>query len=177
MADAMSLAKLPSEKLSAFNKRLKQACDDQPVTGAQILVIDGQPVGTIFSEIVEAEQEDVDEGVAEKVGEEIPAKPPVIVQVARARCDTDEGAVKTQEHLETLFSRANGEVVEILHGQGSVSGWVEGPDKKQAYVSTPVTFLLVSYIQDEDDAADGDDGEAEQNLESRLRRPATAEKT
>lgn len=175
MADAMTLAKLPTEKMSAFNARLRAACDQQPVTGAQILVPDGEPVVVLFSEMVEATKEDVDEGAAEKAGELIPEKDPVVVQVARMQCDTDKAATRTQEHMEVLFTRADGAVVEILNASGKRAGWLEGPDKRQHYVQVPVHYVLVSYLPDDDEGEgdDQDDGEAgdDADVEARLRRP------
>lgn len=174
MADAMTLSKLPGEKSGQFNKRLLDACNDQPVTSAQLLVVDGEPVVTLFSETIEATDEHVKEGEADERGEMIPAGDPIIVQVTRASCETDKDAALTQQRMETLYNRADGAVVEILDAVGFRAGWVEDKSGKSHWVQIPVTYLLVSYIagdEDEDEDAAGEQADDAANGADRLRRP------
>lgn len=166
MADAVSLARSPDEKISAFNKRLLEACQQSPVTDVQLIVVDGQPVVTLFSEVVEATEEDVEEAKADgdtdiKVGDTIPENPPISVQVARVACATPEAATKTHSHLETLYQRANGEVVKQIHATGSRFGFSETPDKKgTVWVEQVDTYVAVAYLNadaedQEDEAGEG----------------------
>lgn len=153
MAEAMTLPKVPSESISDYNKRLAFACNEQPVTDVSIIVVHGQPVVTIFCEMVEADQEDVDE--AKEDGEEIalgtliPSEPPLVVQVCAIDCSTVEAAVLSQKYMDRLYQRAAGGVTKTLNATGSIFGFVDTPDKKSIYCEQLVTYLLVAYFAEE----------------------------
>ncbi len=159
MADAMTLPKVPNETISEFNKRLVKACQVQPVTDAGLVVIHGQPVVTLFSEMVDADQKDVDEakedGEEIELGEPIPSEAPLVVQVCQLDCSTDDAAAKTQAYTERLYERAEGGVTKTLHASGSIFGFVEGPDKKSFYCEQPISYMAVAYFADQDEEDEG----------------------
>ncbi len=172
MADAMTLAKAPTETISAYNKRLREACGTQPVTEVSISVVDGQPFVTLFCEMVEADEEDVAEALAlgETIAlkEMIPEEDPLIAQVSRVDCTSDESARKTQAHTERLFERADGGVVKLLNATGPIYGWLESPDKKQHYCQQSVNYVLVAYLADSDGENDGEeDAKMERDLQKK----------
>jgi hypothetical protein len=178
MADASTLIKHPSEHMSAFNKRLAEACEKFEVTEVSLHVVDGQPAITLFSEILLATAEDVAEALDEdpdsdlKEGEEMPERPPVFVQVARIEVGNDEAAKKSQDRMEKLYDRAAGQVVKLLVATGVVYGYFTSPLKKEVYGEQSFTYnAVVAYIPDEDDE-DGDDGDEE--MEENLRGSAAS---
>lgn len=166
MADAMTIIKCPSEEIGAFNKRLLANCQSQPVTEVSLHVVHGQPVVTLFSEMVEADEEDVEEakeaGETLTLGELIPAEPPLLAQICLLRGDTDEFSGKTQKFTERLFIRADGDVVKVLHGEGSIFGFIEGADKKPFYAEQRVNYMLVAYLADSGE--ERDEGAADQQM-------------
>ena len=157
MADAFTLVKNPSETLGAFNKRLRKACGpDMPaVTEMSVCVVDGQPVVTLFSEMIEIEQADIDE--AKEAGEDplpvlgevVPEEEPIIVQVSKLNCTTDEEAMASQKFLDVLYQRADGNVTKQLQASGPIFGFLKGPDKAtDVYCQQVVTYAFVSYLRD-----------------------------
>ncbi len=184
MADAMTLAKTPKEPIKAFNRRLRSACSDEgnPVTSVDITVVDGEPVVTLFSEMVEATEEDVADaktaGEELKIDELIPDGDPVVAQVVMLSCATEEAATKTQEYTEKVYERADGGVRDIKYATGSRFGFVDDPNdrekekerRRQVYIQEQCQFMLVSYLADFDESDDkpGD----EQAMEAGLRAPA-----
>jgi hypothetical protein len=163
MADAITLIKAPVEKMQDFNIRLKQSCESQPVTDVSIVVIDGEPAVTLFSEVVEATQEDVDEakedGQEIKLGEMIPEQAPMMAQVTRVSAVDAQAAAKSQDRMERLYERAGGSVIKQLHAEGSRAGFMVIPDSKpeqKAWVTAPEHYMLVAYLP-----ADEESGEKE----------------
>jgi hypothetical protein len=184
MADAMTCAKSPDETMKQFNLRLREACSNKnnPVTNVSIIVTHGEPVVTLFSEVHEVTEEDVKEAADEgedplTLGELIPDNEPLIAQVVKVSCASPEEAIKTQRRLETLYERADGGVIELLHATGSRFGFVPLPGAKdpkdpreQVYVEEPVTYVLISYeVGDDDDEQDDSKGEAD--METAVRTP------
>lgn len=166
MADAMSLCKLPNETMGAFNQRLRAACgeDSNPVTGVMLLVIDGEPLVTLFSELKEASDKDVADAKAAgdtelRVGDDIPESEPLVAQVVRVSAADDKEATKSQQRLEVLYERADGGVVELLNASGKRG-------------MTDVTYILVSYLADDGEDEDEDDGEGE--MENGVRTPVSS---
>ncbi len=152
MADAVTVAKCPSEKIGDFNKRLRETCEAQPVTDTSIVIIHGQPVVTLFSEMIEADEEDVaaakEDGEELALGELIPSEDPLVAQVCAMDCSTDASAGKTQVYADRLFERSKGAVSKTLHASGHIFGFVEGPDKKTHYCQQEVGYMLVAYFAD-----------------------------
>ncbi len=174
MADALTIPKCPSEKVGDFNKRLKETCTMQPVTDASIVIVHGQPVITLFSEMVEADQEDVDaaaeDGEELKLGELIPSEDPLIVQVCSLDCSSDESAGKTQQYAERLFQRADGAVSKTLHATGRIFGFVEATDKKQHYCEQEISYMLVAYFAGVAEDEAGADDKADQRMAHELKK-------
>lgn len=179
MADAMTLAKVPSEKISLFNKRLIEACNIQPVTDVSLIVVHGQPVVTLFSEMVEADQEDVDEAKEDdeeiELGELIPSEAPLIVQVCMLDCSSDEATGLTQQHTERLYQRAKGGVTKTLHATGSIFGFVEAPapDKKAYYCEQTISYMLVASFAEEveEDVANAAKADAQMAKDLQKKKP------
>lgn len=169
MADARTFVKLPAEKMSDFNKRLLTACEEDEVTTVMLHVIDGEPVVTLFSEILIANEEDVAEALDDdpdstlKVGDELPEEPPVFVQVAKISCLSDELSKASQNRMETMYNRAGGQIVKLLKDSCSRFGFINHPDSKKDYYGEEViTYMaVVAYIPEEDE---GDDERMEANL-------------
>ncbi len=170
MADAVTMVKLPSESPSAFNKRLREACNMQAVTDASLSVVDGQPVVTLFSEMVAIEQKDIDEAQEAgdelpKLGEMVPEEDPIIAQVSKLSCVNDEEAAKSQAFMEKLYDRAQGNVVNLLYAVGSIFGFLKGPDGKDIYCEQAVNYALVSYVAEPDEGDQtGQDAKMDQTL-------------
>ncbi len=174
MADGMTLLKAPTENISAFNKRLKDACGIKPVTEVSLFVIDGEPLVTLFSELVEANEEDVAEakegGETLELGELIPEEAPMIAQVTRVECLNDDLALKSQQRTERLFERADGGVQKLLCASGTVPIWVTSPEKKTEHlVQQNVHYVLVAYLADGDDDGDGSKGDAKMERDLRAK--------
>ena len=163
MADGMTIIKAPEEQMSAFNKRLLLSCGEVPVTSVQMTIIDGQPSLTLFSEIVDAEQDDVEafaaEGVVVKEGDPVPAEDPVHVQVTPLRAGNLAEVTKSQERMETLYKRADGSVTAVLHATGKGIVKVHDPvTKKDTLVEKDVHYAAVVFnpSKEEADAVAGD---------------------
>lgn len=170
MADARTLVKLPNEKPADFNKRLLVACREEgvEVTNAALHVIDGEAVVTLFSEMVEATEEDVAETVEEakaeaktagrpfkeddvdlEEGDLIPENDPVFVQVCRVAAYDDKAGGVTHKFLETVYERAEGQVVKVLKDTGSRFSWGQAPDKSMHWIEEHVTYFAVLYLNPE----------------------------
>lgn len=155
MADGISLVKAPEEQVSAFNQRLLSACGDFPITSVQLVVIDGQPMVTLFSESVEADEEDVEEakeaGEEISVGDLIPTEDPVVVQVTQVRADSLDAAKKAQDRMETLYKRANGGVTSVLHASGKgLQKIVDPQTKKISFDIREIHYAAVVYNPSEE---------------------------
>ena len=159
MADACTLVKAPEEQMSKFNERLIAECREIAVTSVQMAIVDGQPCVTLFSEAVEATEEDVEEAkeVAEedggkcelKVGDLIPSEEPVFVQVSPLHADNLERAAKSQSRMETLYKRAQGGVTAVLHATGKGIVKINDPVlKKDLFVEKDLHFAAVVYNPD-----------------------------
>lgn len=163
MADAATVVKAPEESLKDFNKRLFVTCGEFPITNVQLAVVDGQPVVTLFSESVEADEEDVQEAeeAGEKiaVGDLIPAEDPVVVQVCTLRAASIDDAQKSQRRMDMLYKRADGNVTGVLHasGRGLVT-LVDPVTKKETVMEREVHLAAVIFHPSDD--ADGAGPEA-----------------
>lgn len=143
MSEAIICIKDPSETVKDFNKRLRDSCEQAPVTDFELHVVDGQPMVSMFAGMVEAEQEDVDDAQAEgeelELGALIPEDDPVLVQVCEVaalvpmeRDDKGElvqgkegDAAKSERKLDVLCERAGDAVTKIRVSCGTHYGWVQ----------------------------------------------------
>jgi hypothetical protein len=159
MADARTLVKLPIEKIGDFNKRLLSSCKEVEVTTAMLHVIDGEPVVTLFSEMVVATEEDVAEATEDleegdkldfKAGDLIPENDPVLVQICKVAAYDDKAAGTSHKFLESVFHRAEGQVVKVLKDTGSRFGWVQAADKSLHWVEEQFTYFAVLYLDPDD---------------------------
>lgn len=160
MADATILVKSPTEGMKAFNKRLIAACVEAPVTHAKAKVVDGQPMVKLFSDISIATPEDVEDGLAEKVGEEFLEAGPIMCAVCRVKARTEGDSNKSEERLDSIFEIAGG----LIDKDVSLS--IEGvgiemfqPDDDETAAPIPlqvqVHYELVVWDRDDED----DEGE------------------
>jgi hypothetical protein len=183
MADALTCIKDPGELLSQFNKRLKAECDKFEPTGAQIVIIDGEPMVTLKSETVEAEQEDVEDAKAHgatitvdgkeraiQLGDEIPAGDIVTVKLVKVgafetpkrtalrKGGPTEGMTASEAaegHLDQVYTLANGLIMEHL--------FATGPVLQPEYAGQMVHYIAVVFVEADDgtdDAQAAVDGEA-----------------
>jgi hypothetical protein len=171
MADALTCIKDPDEKMSEFNNRLKAECDKFEPTKVVILVVDGEPMVTLMSETVEADEEDVadakehgatieDEGKERPIqlGDEIPAGDIVSVKVvkvagyelpktavARKGSPTEGMSISqiSEERLDKLYTEANGLITEHI--------LASGPALAPAYPGQQVHYVGVVYVPVEDE--------------------------
>jgi hypothetical protein len=173
MADARTLAKLTTEAMHQFNKRLKLACEEAAVTEVSLHAIDGEPVVTLFSEMVVATDEDVKEAREDgdtelKEGDLIPEEEPVTVQVGKVSCVNDDEATSTQKRFETIYGRAQGGVVKVLKDTCVRTEEVLIEAKKHYLPVSYTFFAVVSLIEP---PPESDEAEADTRMESALRSP------
>jgi hypothetical protein len=200
MADAVTLCKNPAEDMRSFNGRLRQECSSRPVTNFDLMVVDGQPVVALLCEEVEATEEDAQDALSEdpdsdlKVGDWIPAADPLVVQVSRVSCISEEQADKTEQRLDQIYDRAGGNVIRHIPASGQTYSWIPdvgtipidpttGAPKEGAlptkYLYAPVSasFIAVAFLAAEEEEAD-DKGaakaEAGVDVERNLRRAPKA---
>lgn len=175
MADARTLIKLPNEKTGDFNRRLLSSCKEVEVTNAMLHVIDGEPVVTLFSEMIVATEEDVAEAADEldegekldfKAGDLIPENDPVLVQICKVAAYDDVAAGKTHKFLESVFHRAEAQVVKVLKDTGSRFGWAQAADKTLHWIEEQFTYFAVLYLDPEDIT---EEPEADARMASALR--------
>lgn len=186
MSDATTLIYHPDEKMSAFSKRIEAACTDNHVTEIQAAVVDGSLVLTLHVGVVQATQEDVDEekeanGRCDfKVDEFIPEGDALLCKCMIIRAQTPEAAAKTEEYLDKyIHAVANGMVEDykIVTGRGLVvAPHPEDLDKKpeqqrKVYIEREVSYAVVVFSAE----ALEDDPDEDKDIESKLRRPRTAE--
>jgi len=158
MADAITLLKSPQEAMKAFNQRLLASCQEVAVTSVQMSVVSGQPVVTLFSEIVEADQEDVDKSNGEiKLEELIPSDDPIYVQVCELKAGTTEEVTKSQNKMNILYGRADGGVTSVQHAVGNVFGFIENPKKEIVFCQQEAHFALVAYNSSDEVEEDGEE--------------------
>ncbi len=184
MADARTLCMSPPEKLSQFNKRLREACDELAVTNFDLGVVDGLPVVTLLSEEVPATEEDVRKDAADRaeaaqeegykpdpedkpleVGDWIPTVDPMIVQVTKLSCADATQAEKAEDRCDMIYDRARGGISKHLMITGISHRWEGDPNgPKDATTQAPSRFvhvpfassyIAIGYLNDEDE--DGDD--------------------
>jgi hypothetical protein len=163
------LIRTPSEKAGAFNLRLRQACslDEDPITDFQLDVVDGLPAVTLVSELVEATEEDVENKEEDddfKLGDMISAGDRLAVQVARLEATTDPLTQRTQNIVEKMFGRFNGDVVKTVVAKGLVPVLLPlfGADGKESGVKyaalQEVCYIGIAYVYDDGEDGDEEDG-------------------
>jgi hypothetical protein len=169
----MLLIRDPSEDMKTFNSRLQAACLATPVTGVKLYVIHGQPAVFLFSEIMEAEEEDIEEGLAEAVGDTFTEQGPFMVKVMELGAKSKKQRDHTEAHFQVILDGAEGQIsgVEIAHGE--TRDWVRTQDGlSQEYLSVIKTYGAILWEidaaevgeaegeeEDEDEGDDGDEGE------------------
>jgi hypothetical protein len=122
------VAMIEQETIKAFNTRLSIECGSRDVTSAELNVVEGLPVVSLYEE-VEFDGEDLK-----------PIGDPVQVRVCRIAAKNADEAFKTENYMEKIFESASGAVVDLRV--------IEQSNK---------CFALVTYIEapaetEEDDA-------------------------
>jgi len=153
-----TLVKSSVETMKAFNTRLRDACENSPVTSFHAVVVDGQPVITLMSELSEADAEDVAEYKADgqniKEGDLIPIDLPICVQVGGVSAIGDDAA-ETEHAHDSLNKRAQSECTEVRYFSGQSFVWT--PDRNEAVTSAKpklvlaqaaVVFAAIAYLAD-----------------------------
>jgi len=165
MADATTLISYPGEAMRDFNARIAEACQTY-VTDIELHVLDGQPAVTLLAEAVDAEQEDVDAGRAEKVGDALFDGPPLCAAVAVVRAASKKAAAKSESELDKLYNLAAGEIVSIDILSADSYEWIEQDDKGKdippLYAPTKAHIAIVVW----EVAVDEDDGDSKAEAES-----------
>ncbi len=170
MSDALIAIKDPNEEMKNFNKRLRDACANTPVTDFELHVVDGQPMVVMFSGLVEADEDDVEEAKEAseelKLGDLIPEDDPVVIQVCQLRAlvpmelDKDGALVKgkegdaalTEKRLDTICERANDGITKVRVASGTSYAWVVLPgkdtekEKKREWLPVTTAFTAIAYI-------------------------------
>jgi len=186
MADAETYIKDPNEAMKDFNLRLKEACVEIAPTDFQLVCVDGEPAVTLLAAMVEATEEDVEESkLAHKedktievleVGEPIPESEPLVVQVAKLLAleptvvDESSGhisklgdAPKSERRLDTLYKRADGNIIKHVHAAGKSHRFIKTPDgKNQIWAEITTNYMAVAYSATEPpENNESEEGESE----------------
>jgi hypothetical protein len=179
MADATTLIKSPTESMKSFNTRLRAACKQAPVTSGTLAVVDGQPEVTLFSSTDIADEESVNEGLADNVGDEFLVGAPIMIAICRVGARTERESNKTEERLEVIYEKAEGEVDDeaTITVTGPAIEFFKPDDDPRSPpipVQTHVHYKAViwNHVEEDDDDKeegrgtdddtedDGDDGDA-----------------
>ncbi len=207
MADVQTFCRSVGENAKTFNDRVRRYCARHPVTNFELHVVDGMPMLVLMMEEVQATEVDVakarqiweeecEEAKAAKeelpeepdleVGEWIPAGDPLIVEVARVSCLTKDEAGKSEERLNLIYQRADGNVMRHTTAHGRTIAWVEDsnvaaqiarvraqnltikdqsakvPEPEMKYVQSEVqaSFCAVGYLN-QDELEDDEEGDGE----------------
>lgn len=170
MADTLVLICDPTKKLKAFNIRMREECEETDWTSAQLHVVDGQPMVILSSEVDIATEEDVAVGITDKVGEEIPAGPPIRCAVSRVSAERGHNCERTEEICEKICDAAGDGMIEeqVAVVQGDTFKWIEHPATgEQVYVPVKSTYVLFVWARDVDEVdEDDDEGEGEEAPDS-----------
>jgi len=169
MSEVMILLKDPNEDLKLFNKRIREVCGQTMVTDFELHVVDGQPMLSLFSGMIEADEEDVaeakEEGEELELGALIPEDDPVVVQVCGAAAlvpmelDANGGLVKgkegdaalTEKRVDVICERAGDAVTKVRVATGSSYNWVTVPGKdagKKEWLPVTKTWIAVAHVAD-----------------------------
>lgn len=119
------------ETVKQFNTRLSVECSSRNITSAEMHLLDGRPIVSLYEE-AELDGEDL-----------VPAGDPVQVRVCRVGAKNAEDAVKTETYMEKIFETAAGAVVDL-----------------HVIEQAGVAFALVTYVEapaEEEDDEDEDD--------------------
>lgn len=159
---ALTLVKLPSEKTVAFNRtRLGEACRSADITEISLEVIDGQPVVTLLSQTTDATEEDVDDGVADEIGEPMVSGPRLCCAVCPASADNDASAEQFQTNIMKVHDLADGALVRLEFKSSTSYQFIKsGTDRIFAPV-TSTWAIVVWELEDEQvgEVTDGDDAD------------------
>ncbi len=156
-----TLVQPPHEKMKDFNERLREVCEQSPITSFEAVVVDGQPVITLMSEVMEATEEDVEKAKEDdpeddlKIGDMIPVDDTVLVQVSGVGA-AGEKASNTEHAHDVLNKRAGGEAIEVRYFTGPSVRWepdyndvlANAPKPKQVLVQAPVTYAAIVSLQE-----------------------------
>jgi hypothetical protein len=161
MADITTLIKAPTIKMKDFNKELREACQEAPITDYHAAVVDGQPCIVLISNLVDATAEDVAnaeaDGVPLKLGDPIPESDPLVVQVV-ALGAYGTAAADSMKLCDVLAQRANGQAEDPEIISGPTVGWSHSPDDIDPATGSPrpnarmvmfqsaAAYLVISYL-------------------------------
>lgn len=153
MAEVEILVKSPNEKAKAFNKRLIDTCSELLPTGADLAIVKGEPVVVLRTDLIPAEETDVDSGEAEKVGDPILEGSPIVCCICLIDpADPD----RTQVYLQKVLDLADAGVEAVTIEHGSRRGWVEDPKGNVQWVEEEIAYALVVWEIDDGIAGESD---------------------
>ncbi len=154
-----TLVRPPHEGMKEFNERLREACQSAPITSFKAVVVDGQPVITLISEVEEATDEDVanykENGETLTKGELIPIDDTLLIQISGMSSAGDKAAGTEHAH-DVLNRRADGECVDVEYFTGQFLRWepdyndviAQVAKPKHILVQGPVTFAAIVSLQE-----------------------------
>lgn len=197
MAETVTYIKDVNEKIKHFNNnRLREACQDMPVTDVQMDIIHGQPAVTLICESREATEEDVKQELAKNIGNPIVEEPMLECSVCPLSAAAPGDADESESFMEKIYELAAGDVVEVDIQRGSMKAWVELPEqvrdkmrkanpalKKEdvdvpIYTDIEVNWALVVWLagDDEDDESDVDPAEDDEKKPPQPKKATKAKK-
>lgn len=179
MSDGITLIKGPEETIKAFNQRLEDVYLSDPITDVEAALVNGMPVLTLLTGTTygdgdpEDDDDDNDEGGTDGIHTD---GPPIGCCLIELRAETAEDAARSEKWSAKVMSRAAGSVVDVKYLTGQRYGWTKppaeatsasSPDPKEekeraqpwVYVAQSITYLLVIWEIDGEDADETGDGE------------------
>lgn len=115
-----------TEKISEFNARIAEACNDAYVTSARLEVIQDVPVVTLTADDVDdlpddasAAQDPADGAVDDDLGEDLPSITAELVFLnLKNTPESPEEISKTEDRLADALERAGDGLTDLIFGEG-----------------------------------------------------------